>query len=109
GHPGYNADVRKFARARAMLVVACGLLACRAAPSRPSHIIVVLPYGPVSEPLDESAALRAAGFPSDAVGYLLVDATNGAELVAYNADVGFMAGSVAKVASCAAALEVLGP
>ena len=102
-------------RPASLALIALTLAACQhaAAPrtkaaAPPSHLAAVGPYVP-PEPQSEAALLEAADFPAGAVGYVVLDAKTGQIVSQLEADRGFPPGSVAKLATCAAALEVFGP
>ncbi len=84
-------------------IAALALCGCQA-----GRISVVHPYrpGPV---LEEAALLARAGFATGNVGFALIDARTGKLVVSSLGAQGFLPGSVSKIATGVAALEVLLP
>ena len=75
----------------------------------PARIAAVAAYSPTDPAPTEAALLEQAGFPAGAVGYVVLDAKTGETIAQLEDGRGFPPGSVAKLATCAAALEVFGP
>ncbi len=70
--------------------------------------LVVLPALAADKPATDATLIEAAGFAADDVGFLVVDLKDGRVVAEHNPDRPFIPASVAKIASIAPALEILG-